>query len=119
MFDTINRDALIVYPKQALIDWVNTVFPEDPMECPKMFEHDEGTIYLIPEFDHYDHALDFLKKNFKYFFDSELFGWCTDEEAWPQKRTWKMFQEFFHFSIQSVVINTVEGSIEEKTFPDE
>lgn len=63
MFETINRDALIIFPKQPLFDWVNYIFPDDKMTCPKPMKHDEGDVYLIPEFDHPDDAIEYLKEN--------------------------------------------------------
>lgn len=48
--DNINRYALVVQSKQELLDWVNTIFPEDPVSL-RPLEDDEATVYLIPEFD--------------------------------------------------------------------
>lgn len=49
MLEHINRDAVIIFPKQPLMDWVNTIFPEEKIECPQIMTHDEANIYLIPE----------------------------------------------------------------------
>jgi hypothetical protein len=105
MFETINRDVLILFPKQPLFDWANSVFPKDKMDCPKLMEHDQGNIYLIPETNCPDDAIKYLKKNFKQFFEQQLFEWCIDEETWPEKLTWKLFEEWFHYSVQSMVMD--------------
>jgi len=116
MFENINRDALILFPKQALIDWVNYTFPDDPVGLPKLMGHDEGNIYLLPETDHYGEGIELLKKNFKEIFKEELFAWCIDEEFWPKNLTWKLFEEWFHYSIQSMVMDTVDRPVVKESY---
>ena len=116
MIKTINRDALILFPKQALYDWVNYIYTNDKMECPKPMAHDEADIFLIPEFDHYSAAIEYLKENYLKFFHQELFDWTTDENLWPEKLTWELFEKWFHYSIQSVVMDTLEKNIKKDNF---
>ncbi len=116
MFKSINRDVLILSPKQPLIDWVNYIFPNDKLDCPKLMGHDEADLFLIPEFYHYDDAVEFLKENFIVFFEQELFEWTTDETLWPKNLTWELFKEWFHYSIQSVIMDTLEEDIEKNDF---
>lgn len=116
MFETINRDVLILFPKQPLFDWVNYIFPDGKMECPKLMAHDEADIFLIPEFYHYDDAIEYLKENFIDFFKHQLFEWTMDEDLWPDNLTWEMFCNWFHFSIQSVVMDTLEDEIGKDDF---
>ncbi len=114
MFDTINRDALIIFPKPALYKWVNYIFPEDPVSPDKIMAHDAANIYLIPETNSPEDGIEFLKLNFKIIFEEELFEWCTDEEVWPKNLTWKLFEEWFHYSIQSMVMDTIEEALVKK-----
>lgn len=116
MFDTINRDVLIIFPKQPLIDWVNYIYPKDKMQCPKPMENDEGDIFLIPEFYHPDDADNYLKENYLNFFHHELNDWTTEESLWPENLTWELFEKWFHYSIQSVVMDTVDDEIEKDNF---
>ena len=111
MFEHINRDILILFPKQPLLDWANRVMPDHKMECPTFFAHDEANTYLIPETDSPEDALTELKVNFKLFFEEELFHWCVDENLWPEKLTWKMFEEWFHYSIQSMIVDVLDEPI--------
>lgn len=111
MFENVNRDALILFPKQALIDWVNYTFPEDTLSLPKLMEHDMGKIYLIPESFKISESIEYLKKNFKPIFEEEIFEWCIDEEFWPENLTWKLFEEWFHYSIQSMVEDTLDEAL--------
>jgi len=52
-----------------------------------------------------------IELNFKELFESELEGWYTDETLWPQKRTKKIFDEWFDVECHSVLIDTVGGKI--------
>lgn len=108
MAATINRDALIIFLKQPLIDWVNSVFDDDKLTCPDLMAHDQGNVYLFPETNYYKESIELLKESYMFFFEEELFGWCTDEKLWPNPLTWELFQEFFHYSIQSMVLDTLE-----------
>jgi hypothetical protein len=116
MYNAINRDVLILFPKQPLFDWVNYIFPDDKMICPIPMKHDEGDIFLIPEFDHPDDAIEYLKENFIDFFEQQLFDWTTDENLWPENLTWEMFEDWFHYSIQSMVMDTLDEDIEKEDY---
>jgi hypothetical protein len=111
MFNTINRDVLILKPKQALFDWVQEVFGDELLEEGDPFEHDESNVYLIPELRHYSESLEYLKENYQLFLEDELEDWVLDEEDWPKDVSWEKFQEFFHISIQSVVCDTLNEPI--------
>ncbi len=114
MFKTINRDVLIIFPKQPLFDWVNDIFPGDKLECPKTMEHNEGDIFLIPEFDHPDEAINYIRENFMKFFRHELLEWTTDKHLWPKNLSFEMFENWFHYSIQSVVVDTLVDKIKKE-----
>ena len=105
---TINRNALIIYPKPALYQWVNEVFPKDKITAPKSLGHDDANIYLIPSFDHPDEALKFVKKNYLYFLKNELNQWAADGYGWPENLSWELFNQWFHFTVQSMVMVTIE-----------
>jgi len=113
---TINRDALIIFPKQPLIDWANALTEDEKIECPKLMDHDKGSVYLMPETNNYEEGIELLEDNFTFFFEEELYSWVTDEELWPKPLTWELFQEFFHFSIQSLVVDTLEDPLERDDF---
>jgi hypothetical protein len=116
MFETVNRDVLIVFYKQPFIDWVNFVYDDDKVECPALLEHDRGDVYLIPEFDTQDEAMEYVRENFRDIFENELFGWCEDKESWPRDLSWEFFERCFHYSWQSVVLDMTEGEIQKEFF---
>ncbi len=105
---TINRTAVIVKPKQPYVDWANSF--EDG--GPNLEEtRKEGTAYLIREFDYVDQMVKHIEKNYAIIFENELFGWITDPEVWPKKRTLKMFKEWFEVEICEMVYDLGKGGI--------
>ncbi len=107
----INRDLLYITPKQSLFDWYLQSFPDDPVINDETDFHDKASVYLIPEFDDQHKALEWLKKNCDVWFDMLLANWCADESLLPHKRNWKMMNEFFQITYQSLVIDTLSKSI--------
>ena len=114
MFETVNRNALIIRPKQALLDWVNSIFPEDPLSSDALGKHDDANVYLIPEMDSTEESLQYLKDNFESFLEEILFDWCEDDELWPKNRNWKLFEEYLDYSIQSVVVDVDKSRLEKE-----
>ena len=114
---SIKRYALYLAPKKRLIEWQNYIFPEaTKVEPTPPLTHDGGEIYLVPQFDCTEDAMEWLSSNFEYFFEQQLFGWCTDENLWPKDRTWEMFQEWVYISFQSCVYDVLDEPIEKEEF---
>ncbi len=95
----VDRDALIVRPKQAFVDWINSIYPDETVE---LSDIDEPNIYLFDSDVEY-RLEEVLEDNFAFIFERELNGWHTFEEAWPQKRTLQLFLEFFSASFSTMV----------------
>jgi hypothetical protein len=110
-YDSINRNAILVKPKEALIAWVNSIEPDSPVET-EMIK--EGTVYLVKEMDSNEAIEKWLRKNFDSIFQNELNNWYTDEATWPQKRTFKQFTEWFSFEIHSMILDMEDGEIEKE-----
>lgn len=105
-FDSINRNAIMVTPKQPLLDWVNSIHPDNPVDS-----IDEGTIYLVKVRDTNEQTENWLKRNFDKIFQNELNDWYTDENDWPVKRTFKLFKEWFRYEISSMVLDMEEYDV--------
>ena len=106
-FDFINRNAITVKQKQPFFNWVNAVFPDDA----PMTQSDENNIYLLREMDNNQKTRNWIKHNFDKIFSNELNDWCMDETEWPQKRTFKMFSEWFDIEVNSMVLDLEESPI--------
>jgi hypothetical protein len=88
-----------VRPKQPFLDWA--VRLDDSGLLPDV--SGEQTAYLVPEFEDDAEAQRVLKRVCAEVFERELFGWHTDESAWPKNRTLAMFRRWFEIELHSVV----------------
>jgi len=105
-FDTINRNAIVVTSKKPFIDWLISVEPQSSIQLEM-----EGNIYLIREKDSNEAIENWLKRNYDKIFQNELNDWYTNEINWPQKRTFKMFKEWFDYKIISMILDIEESEI--------
>jgi len=95
----LNRGALIVRPAKPYLDWASQLDDSGIVPSPD----DERTIYLVPSFEDDDEAEKVLRRAYSEIFERELFGWHTDESAWPRNRTLAMFKKWFTFEFHSIV----------------
>lgn len=105
-YDSIDRNAIVIKPKPRLLDWINAIYPDNPVEA-----IDEGTVYLVKERGRIEEIKKWLQRNFDNIFQNELNNWHTDEKDWPQKRTYKLFTEWFDFEIHSMILDLEETEI--------
>ncbi|MCW2120841.1 hypothetical protein [Flavobacterium sp. 7A] len=98
--DIINRSAITINYKQPFVDWTNGLTPEIQMSDQVA---QEATTYLVK--GDFDDADKYIKKYYKKIFEEELEGHWTDEEDWPKKRTFKLFNEWFSYGVSELVID--------------
>ena len=108
----LNRAALIVRPKQPFLDWAAGL--DDSGLVPDVTG--EQTVYLVPEFENDEEGQQVLKHVYAEIFERELDGWHSDPSAWPQKRHFKTFQEWFSIELHSVVEDLVDGILADDEF---
>ena len=95
----INRSVLMVRPKQPFLDWAAGL--DDSGVLPEV--DGERTVYLIPSFEMDEEAWEMMEEIYPLVFENELFGWHTDESAWPKDRDFAMFRDWFSIEFHSVV----------------
>ena len=95
----LNRGVVIVRPAQPFLKWASELDDSGVTPDP----HGEQTVYLVPSYDDDAEAWEILEEIFPTIFESELYGWHTEESAWPQSRTFAMFQQWFNIELHSVV----------------
>ncbi|MCO6487439.1 MAG: hypothetical protein J5I98_03425 [Phaeodactylibacter sp.] len=119
-FYSINRNALIIRPTRAMIDWANTVFPEDPIDYDEMDQHDEQDVFLLPDFETPEETLEWLRENCEDLLGYVLEDWCMDKSAWPAPLDWALFERFFHYSVETSVVDTMDEDYDdaEEDFED-
>jgi hypothetical protein len=110
----LNRTVLILRYKEPALRWINENDPDSP---PMTLEevNDDKTVYLVADdaADSPEQIRRWLKKNFRFVFESELEGWYTDEDMWPAELTLKLFEEWFDAEFHGVILDTVDGPLED------
>lgn len=110
----INRAAILLKYKEPSVDWINTTNSRDDQTVTTLDEaNHERTVYLISndDADHPDLLKKWIKLNYKAVFEHELMSWYTDPELWPQKRTYKLFNQWFDVECNTVIEDTVGSPI--------
>ena len=93
--NVVDRNAIILKPKKAFIDWAQKVDEDDQ-------EYFHGTkIYLVDD-EELDPE-DWLEENFDELFVKELEEWCLYEDLWPNNRSFSMFKKWFKIDFSIMV----------------
>lgn len=110
----VNRAAVILKYKEPAIRWINGADPYRNNPCITADSvNTDRTVYLISDEDgDTKEAVDrWIKRNLSDLFESELEGWYTDPSLWPEKRTMKLFRQWFEIEYHTVLIDTVDSAI--------
>lgn len=91
----INRSAIIIKPLQPFLDWCANLYPDE------IEEMKTTNTYLISE--GIEDVDVWLKKKFDKIFSFELEFWHLNKKEWPQKRNYKMFQEWFQVDVSTMI----------------
>lgn len=120
-FYTINRYALLLRPSEALVQWVNAIFPDDPIVYEQKMLHDNTDIYLIPEMDSIEEAEVWLKENYLEILENILEDWCEDTDEWPEKLNWEAFEKLVEYTLQANIVDVVsaEEDDDEREYDDD
>ena len=101
---TINRSALVVRPAQPFLDWLQQV----DRTSAHLTLHDlrlEPTIYLLPEWDTEEEALQHLAEVSNDIFEEQLNGWYRVPSVWPASRDLNAFLLWFDCSFHSMIVD--------------
>ena len=102
----INRGVILIVPKQPFYDWANHLTPDDTVNAE---DFDEYSSYLIT--DDFTSSDKVVEKYYKQIFEEQLLGMWTDEKDWPQRRSFRLFKEWFTYYVSSMVIDLEKGKI--------
>jgi hypothetical protein len=106
-FESIDRNAILVRPKQPFYDWANAMFKDGK----PINEKDECNIYLVHEKASNEEVMKWMRTHFDDIFVNELNDWCTDEGRWPQKRTYAVFTTWFDVEVHSMVLDLEDDPV--------
>lgn len=99
----VNRNILVVFPSKKMVDWINYIFPDNPMSHESLLGNDGADTFLVPNFDSIKETEEWLKENFILILERQLEGWCTDPELWPKPLNWKLFVSFLDYKLHTIV----------------
>lgn len=100
----LNRSAVVVKPRQPFLDWLHRVDPTSRDITLDELEQDP-TIYLIPECDTEADVRRALRKLCGSIFIEQLAAWWTDDDSWPQDRSFAAFRRWFDWQYYSMLID--------------
>ncbi len=110
--ESINRFAVVIHPLRPFMEWVNRPAVRGTDELiPLEALQEDATVILTPEMDTTDAALNWLKNHKPQLFEMELESWCTDRSTWPEKRTARLFDEWFDLEVHTMVFDAVDEPI--------
>ena len=71
--------------------------------------NEERTVYLISDEDADTGSTleQWIRRNYRQLFESELEGWYTDPTPWPEDRSFYRFREWFDVECHTVLVDTV------------
>ena len=105
-FGFVNRTALAIKPKTPFNDWLQSIEANDYADDLR-----DNDVYLLPDYDDIKQMEAWLKKNFDLIFSEQLNQWYVDDSLWPQKRTFKMFNEWFDYWLCTMVSDTQQNQL--------
>ena len=102
----LERSAITISYKKAFVDWSNKLSTEN-------FLHEnmlgESKTYLTKV--DFDDPEKLIKKHYKAIFELELEGIWSDENDWPKKLDFKLFNEWFSYEISDWVTDLEKSSL--------
>jgi hypothetical protein len=104
---TINRSALLVQPAQPFLNWLHGVDPASAHLTLADLRL-EPTIYLLPEWETEEEALQHLAEVSGDIFEEQLNGWYRVPSVWPVTRDLKAFLLWFDCIFHSMVVDVCD-----------
>ena len=109
--DMINRSAIVVKPAQPFLDWLHRIDPtSEHLTLDDLTR--EPKIYLLPECENKEEALEHLQDVSNSIFEQQLNGWYRVPEVWPNERDLNAFLRWFECSFHSMIVDLCDESIE-------
>src|SRR5437867_8321814 len=100
----VNKAAIVVKPKQSFVDWANN-FKDGGPTLNLEFARRDPDVFLVDDLENEPEKDKVVRKYYKTIFEHELEAWMTDKNSWPQKRSLRIFLDWFDVEICSIVLN--------------
>ena len=110
---TINRGMIILMPKQPFLDWVMRVDPTPSnLTLEDIRREQDGFLVSQESIEITEDAQSWVYRRWKMFFELQLNDWYTEESMWPQKRSLKMFKEWFDIRYHPMLWDMTQEAIQ-------
>ena len=118
MFYIVERSVVVLKPKQAFLEWVNSkiAISEDNLLDLESIRVDCNS-YLIPEVNEIEDGISYVDEVFEALFQLELASWSEDKNLWPAELTLIMFWEWVDVEISPTLIGLTEADEDEDDEP--
>ena len=97
----INRVAAVVEPKEAFFAWARAL-DDDELAIDSFSPTSLTSVYLLEEAEQSEKS---LQRHWDWIFEKKLYSWHRDREDWPQKRTYRIFREWFDVRLVELVFD--------------
>ena len=109
---TINRIATVVKPKEPYLVWARALDDDDP-SIDSVSPAGLTSVYLIEEEEDAERA---LRRHWDWIFEEKLCSWHRDRQAWPRKRSYRVFREWFDVWLVDLVFDLAASPIVHEEF---
>ena len=112
----LNRELLIVRPKQPFVDWINAADPNpDGVHITLEMANEDSAVFLIHEYACED-LEGWLEQCYHPLFEEVLGQWYVVPELWPQDRNLEMFKAWCEVEVHGIVIDLVDEPLIDDDF---
>lgn len=108
--EVLNRTMVTLVARPPFLEWIQSL-GDDCAEISLDEVHEDSNAYLIPEIESEEELMEYFETSFKSFLESELADWVEDDTVWPERRTFKAFQEYFDVHVQTVVYDMGDSDL--------
>jgi len=119
---SFNRGIAILRCRQPFYDWLMALEPKPDASLTLADLQRDNEGFLIPgdpTIQGYDDAVRWIEKRWRMLFEHMLMDWVIYEDLWPQKRTLKMFREWFEIVYSEMAWDLVDEPLEAEDSEDE
>ncbi len=101
---TINRSMIVLLPRKPAYDWIMRTDPDQTKLTLEDIRQDcDGLLVPQSEVQDLEGARKWVYDNWEMFLEEFLTDWNDDDETWPEKRSLKLFKEWFDLHFASAV----------------
>ena len=97
----INRVAVVVEPREPFCAWARALDDDEP-SIDSLSSEALTSVYLVDEAEDAEQS---LKQDWDWIFQEKLHAWHRESKAWPRKRTYRIFREWFDVRLVDLVFD--------------